>query len=270
MIDPVEFGKQMGALIREATEPLRREIAELKAREPERGEKGEDGAPGKDADPVDADTLADAVVAKLLASDKLETLADLAAGAAVAKHFEANPVQHGKDGEPGPQGDRGEPGEKGIDGKDGIGLAGAMIDRNGELVVTLTNGETKALGVIVGKDGPAGSDGKDGLSVENMVREYVPESHEVVERWTQAGVDKELRYPAGGIHHGGYWMEGVKSQAGQSWTHNGTLWIAKRATASEPSTASDDWAIGARKGRDGRDGKDGKPPPGPVRLNDGA
>lgn len=37
-------------------------------------------------------------------------------------------------------------------GQDGIGLAGALIDRDGNLVVTLTNGEAKVLGPVVGKD----------------------------------------------------------------------------------------------------------------------
>lgn len=37
-------------------------------------------------------------------------------------------------------------------GADGVGLADALIDREGRLVITTTAGETKALGVVVGKD----------------------------------------------------------------------------------------------------------------------
>lgn len=36
--------------------------------------------------------------------------------------------------------------------KDGVGLAGALIDRGGNLVVTLTNGSTRDLGPVVGRD----------------------------------------------------------------------------------------------------------------------
>jgi len=39
------------------------------------------------------------------------------------------------------------------DGQDGIGLASALIDRDGNLVVTLTNGAQKELGPVVGRDG---------------------------------------------------------------------------------------------------------------------
>jgi hypothetical protein len=87
--------------------PLAQRVKALEERQPERGEKGE---PGRDAEPVDLEGLADSVVAKLLASDRVATLVDLAATKAVADYFEANPVQHGrdgKDGEPGPRGEKG-------------------------------------------------------------------------------------------------------------------------------------------------------------------
>lgn len=247
-----------------------------------RGEKGDPGDPGrdgKDAEPVDLDLIIDGVVAKLLASERLKTLADVSAGAAVAEHFEANPVQHGRDGkdgadgrdgadgERGPQGEKGDPGAAGVDGKDGVGLADALIDRDGVLVLTMTDGRAKTLGVVIGRDGAAGADGRDGLSMVDVSRIYDAENHEVVERWTVAGEAKELRYPAGGIRPGGFWREGMKCFALQAITHDGALWIAKRDTAARPCLENaDDWQLAARKGRDGRDGKDGKPPPGPVSL----
>lgn len=62
--------------------------------------------------------------------------------------------QNGKDGAPG---------KDGRDGKDGIGLAGAMVDRKGELFITTSNGEAKGLGPVVGRDGIDGKDGAPGL-----------------------------------------------------------------------------------------------------------
>lgn len=225
---------------------------------------GPKGEPGRDAEPADVDAIADAVIAKLLGSDRLHVLSETSVGAAVAKYFEENPVQHGRDGADGPQGERGEKGEP---GKDGVGLADALIDRDGALVLTMTDGRAKALGVVVGRDGAAGADGRDGLSMVDVSRSYDAESHEVIERWTVAGERKELRYPAGGIRPGGFWREGMKCFALQAITHDGALWIAKRDTAAKPCLEhSDDWQLAARKGRDGRDGKDGKPPPGPVKL----
>jgi hypothetical protein len=65
-------------------------------------------------------------------------------------------------GDKGDRGDQGERGEKGVDGSDGIGLAAALINRDGELVVTTTDGQVRELGIVVGRDGRDGVDGKDG------------------------------------------------------------------------------------------------------------
>ena len=254
MLDPEEFGKAMASIVKDATAPLLKRIEELEARQPEKGEKGD---PGADAPPVEID-VAD-VVKQLLATDALAQIV----GLEVAAHLEENPPAPGMDGERGPQGEKGLDGKDGEAGKDGAGIADLLIDRDGNLVATMTDGRTKSLGVVIGRDGKDGEPGKDGRSVEGLTRTYSPETHEIIERWNG---DQELRYPAGGIHHKGYWNPGVKAVAGDSWTHNGNLWIAVRDTGAEPSTECKDWTIGARKGRDGRDGKDGKPPPGPVKL----
>ena len=349
MIDAAEFGKQMGALVREATAPLLKRIEELERRQPLRGEKGEpglpgdrglqgadgvpgrdgkdgapgkdgergiqghdgapgkdgrdgkdgidgnpgrdgkdgergmDGAPGKDgepgkpgadgkdAPPPDLEAIADRVVAKLLESGRIKTLASLEAADAVAEYLKANPVQNGRDGAPGRDGkngidgapgERGKQGDKGADGKDGAGVADLLIDRDGALVATMTDGRMKSLGVVVGKDG------RDGLSVDSLEVFYDQDSHEVVERWSAQGKAKEMRRPAGGIKHGGYWREGTKAVAGETWTHGGIAWIAKRSTSTKPERDAADWEIFANKGRDGSDGKDGRnlAPPAPVSL----
>lgn len=127
-------------------------------------------------------------------------------------------------------------------GADGVGLAGAMIDKGGELIVTTTKGETIRLGRVVGRDG---------LSVEGLVRQYDATTHEIVETWKSGEVEKTLRYPAGGIRPAGYWKERTLAKSGEAWTHEGTLWIALRDTSDRPNLDSKDWVIGARKGRDG-------------------
>lgn len=42
------------------------------------------------------------------------------------------------------------------------GIASAVINDNGELVITYTDGTSDNLGVVVGKDGEDGKDGQDG------------------------------------------------------------------------------------------------------------
>jgi hypothetical protein len=192
-------------------------------------------------------TAAD-VARTLLAGDEIKTLVDLHVTEAVEQ------IETIK-------GDPGEP------GKDGVGLAGALIDRDGNLVVTLANGEAKNLGPVVGKDGQNGIDGKDGAGLTELVRTYDAEKHEIVERWGE----KELRYPAGGIRPGDYWREGTKAVAASVWTHAGVAWIAKRDTSDKPSRDSADWQIFANKGRDGTDGRAGRDlgPPEPVKLRNG-
>lgn len=176
----------------------------------------------------------------------------------------------GKDGLAGANGVDGKEGRPGIDGAkgaDGLGLAGAMIDRDGALQITLTNGEVKSLGKVVGKDG---DHGRDGASFESFELEYLPDSHEIAVKATSAGRTKELRYPAGGIRPAGYWREGTKAVAGEAWVHDGSLWIAKSPTAAKPESRSDDWIIAARKGRDGERGGKGADgsPPAPIKLKD--
>lgn len=171
----------------------------------------------------------------------------------------------GKDGERGADGAAGERGADGIKGADGLGLAGAMIDRDGALTITMTNGEVKSLGSVVGKDG---QNGADGISFEGFDLEYFDETHEVCIKASVAGRTKELRYPAGGIRPAGYWREGTKAIAGEAWVHDGSLWIATKANSGKPETQNDSWIIAARKGRDGERGVKGLDafPTKPIKL----
>ncbi|MFA7523409.1 MAG: hypothetical protein WCY71_10850 [Halothiobacillaceae bacterium] len=140
--------------------------------------------------------------------------------------------------------------------KDGIGMAGAMIDRDGNLIITMTNGETKELGRVVGKDG---------LSLESFEMTYDAEDHEVVLKAVAAGRIQEVRYPAGGIQGKGYWRDGNKAKAGEAWTSDGSLWIARKDTSTKPSTSNDAWFLAARAGRNGetviKKVKEGPQPP---------
>lgn len=200
------------------------------------GKDGKDGRDGKDAEPVDIQD----VVRALIHSDEIKTVAMLAASEAVGDYFKANPVQHGKDGKDGAPGRDGERGEKGEKGEDGRGLTGFLVNRDGELVATTNKGETLNLGTIVGKDGKD----YEGHSVE-----YDPATHEGVIK-TLSGLT--TRFPLPGIIGRGYWREGQRAKAGDAWTHDGTLWIAKCDTSTKPETGSEDWFIGARKGRDAK------------------
>lgn len=296
--DPVEFGKSVGDVIREVTAPLLKRIQELESRQlvkgdpgadgkngqdgasvtvddvvpliaeqvkaaveaipaPKNGADGRDGTDGKDADPISVAEVA----AELLATDGLKALVDLHVAEAVA----ALPKpENGKDGAQGPQGEPGDPGTKGDPGADGVGLAGAVIDREGALTLTLTNGETKSLGVIVGKDGDPGQNGKDGADFTDVEIDYDGERTLTI-RGKGGEITKHLPIPL----DRGYYRDGMKSLQGDVVTHDGNAWIAVADNDCKPCLENKHaWRMLARKGRDGRDGVV-LPPAGPVKLGDG-
>lgn len=290
MLDPVEFGKAMASIVREATAPLLKRIEQLEARQPERGdpgikgdpgkdappvtdeqiaqqvekylkvnppprgEKGEPGLPGKDADPVDARDVARV----LLDSEDLESLVELRVKEEVSK---LPPPKDGRDGEPGQKGDVGPKGERGDPGKDGAGIQDLLIDREGQLVATFTDGRTKSLGVVVGRDGNPGKDGKDGADFTDVRFEYDGE------RTLKAiGKGGEIVYRLPIPIDRGYWRAGRYEQ-GDIATEGGTAYIAIKDTAEKPTLSSGDWRILARKGRDGKDGRNGIDKTAPVKVN---
>ena len=138
-----------------------------------KGDKGDTGKPGKDGrDGIDGKDGVDGKPGKDGADgkqgpkgDKGDTGAD---GRDGKDGVDGKPGKDGADGKQGPKGDKGDTGADGRDGKDGTagtdgrGIAEAAVNKNGELVLTYTDGETQNLGRVVGTDGADGKDGKDG------------------------------------------------------------------------------------------------------------
>jgi hypothetical protein len=268
-IDPEAFGAAMGELVREAIAPLLKRIGELETKLSDipQGVTAEQVEIAvKATQPPDIITpLFEQLTIRLAAAEQKLAQPAPDVEALVAKAVAAiPPAAPGKDGvglkgDPGDKGEPGTNGEPGAKGADGVGLAGAMIDRDGCLMATLTNGEVKNLGPVVGKDG---------IGFESFDMEYLPESHEVAIKASAAGRTKELRFPAGGIRPGGYWRDGTKALAAQTWVHDGSMFIALKDTNEKPSTESKDWIIGARRGRDGERGVKGSDGgrPAPIKL----
>lgn len=224
--DPAEFGRSMGALIREAVDPLksenaelRKEIEALKAREPA----------------VEID-VAD-VVKELLAADGVKQYLKLEVEAYMAE----NPPPAGRDGQ------------------DGAGIADLLIDRDGNLIATFTDGRMKSLGVVVGKDGAPGRDGAD---FSDVSIDYDGE-RTITIKGRGGEIVKRVPIPL----DRGYWSPGQSYEKGDVVTHNGVAFIAKLDTSAEPKTEnSTDWRILARKGRDGKDGRNGIDKTAPVKV----
>lgn len=171
--------------------------------------------------------------------------------------------------------------------KDGVGLAGAIIDRQGDLIVTFTDGRTKELGRVVGKDVdqaavteaiqaefaklPVPKDGQDGVGFDDMTVEMVDEKT-VALIFTKGDVIKETRFPIAVPIHRGFWSGDKEYLPGDSVSYQGHLFFAKEITKvrPDPDAAGDagPWQLSVKRGRDGKvvDSSAPKPPPPRVKL----
>lgn len=215
--------------------PLLKRIEELEARQPEKGEKGDPGERGEKGDPGDA-------------------------GEPGARGEKGDA---GEAGEPGTQGEKGEPGQDGKDGsdglvgkdgKDGLDAVSFLVDKDGHLNVTMSNGTTKDLGPIHGKDGAAGkdgangSDGQDGVGFDDMTCETREDGVYLV--WEKGETVKEARLPVPVDR--GVWKEGSTYKRGECVTWGGSLFIAQEDTDAKPETGKS-WRMAVKRGRDGKD-----------------
>lgn len=221
-IDLKSFTDHIAQRVKSIIDPLERRLKELEARQPEKGDRGEKGDPGEPAV-----VIIDDVIDKLMSDAEFKSMvAD-----AVAKQYAEHPPAPGADGK---DGEKGAP---------GVGVAGGMIDKGGNLILTTSDGKTHNLGRV---------EGRDGLGFDDASATWDKEAQEVVMRYARGDVFKEVRYPAPVPTHVGFWQAGMQVKCGAFATHNGSLWYAMRTTSEEPTYQSKDWQLAARKGADGQ------------------
>ena len=268
MFDGEAFGAEVVAAVRgfldrevaplhDEIQQLRDQLAECRRQMPERGERGEpglagadgrDGAPGEKGEPGD----------RGLQGEKGEPGI---CGAPGRDGQDGAPGRDGVDGQGGAPGADGERGEKGEPGADGVGLAGALIDRSGNLVVTLTDGTPRDLGPVVGKDGRDGIDGKDGARGEQGPAGFSLDDFDI-EKIDERTI--ELRFSRDGNVEGyqlnfpcfidrGVYKDGATYDAGDGVTWGGSYWLAQDKTAERPGDGAAAWRLAVKKGRDGKD-----------------
>jgi hypothetical protein len=220
------------------------------------GEKGLDGAPGRDG--IDGEVGPPGPAGRDGASVTLEDVQPLIESA-VARAVAALPLV------PGPAG------EKGADGPSGVGLMDALINRDGELVVTFTDGRTKTVGRVEGKDvDPAdvvrivtdvatktldawprpkdGENGADGLGFDDLTFEH-DEAGRLYLKFVKGTITKRVRVP--GLVDLKVWRAGVKYFKGDAVTHNRSLFLAQvDHPTGRPEDASGDWRLAVMRGRD--------------------
>ncbi len=153
--------------------------------------------------------------------------------------------------------------------KDGIGLAGALIDREGDLVVTLTDGTMRTLGRVVGRDFdaeileravadavaliPTPKDGEPGADADPaVIQRMVDEAVAMIPKPKDGEPGKDAY--AGTAR--GLWDVGAEYRAMDVVSFNGSEWRAKRDDPGE--LPGDGWMLSAARGKRGAPGDPGK------------
>jgi len=153
--------------------------------------------------------------------------------------------------------------------KDGVGVAGAIIDRTGSLVVTLSDGSAKELGPVVGRDAdqgalftaidekiaalPKAKNGADGLGFDDLTVEQTGE-RSFAFRFVQGERVKEFSFELPVVLDRGVYKDGQEYSAGDAVTWAGSVWIAQKDTAAKPDSG-DGWRLAVKRGRDGKDAR---------------
>lgn len=168
-------------------------------------------------------------------------------------------------GDKGEQGDMGAPGGAGKDGKDGVNLAGALIDKSGSLVLTLSNGEVRNVGLVVGQDGnpgapgidgAPGADGAPGLGFDDMEVIY-DGLRNFTFRMKRGEAVKDWSFNVPFPLYARAWKDGNEYKEGDLATWDGSLWHCDIDEPGKPGTPGGGWTLAIKRGQDGKHGKDG-------------
>lgn len=182
--------------------------------------------------------------------------AELEAANAKIAELEARPIaEKGEKGDPGEPGEKGADGAAGTDGKDGVSVAGSVIDRAGNLILTLSNGETRDLGPVIGKDGEPGKDGRDGFGFEDLDACVLDDDRTIELCFRRGDEEKAFTFKWPTMIYRQVFKQGEEYEPGDVVTWGGSLWHCNEKTTDKPDAGP--WTLAAKKGRDGKDAKVG-------------
>lgn len=133
--------------------------------------------------------------------------------------------------------------------KDGIGLANALKNSEGHLILTMTDGSTHDIGMIDGKDG---QDGKT-FTLDDFDIIPLDDPRDYKFCFTQGDTMHSFELEMPGFVDKGVWRDTDAYRKGDGVTWAGSFWIAQRDNPAKPDTADGGWRLAAKKGRDGKD-----------------
>jgi len=233
------LAEHVKALVTRETAVLLARIAALEAREPVHGKDGKDGVDGKD-------------------------------GLNGADGKDGTSGENGTDGH---HGKDGTDGKDGHDGKEGRGIIDAIPGEDGTLTLIFTDGTTKNVGRIRGRDGTdgvsikgdPGEKGKDGLGWDDL--EIVPNEEEqsVIFRLRRGDDVKESPPLVYGLRYREIFKAGETYRRSDVVTYDGSGWYCRKSGTDERPGVGQDWRLMVKHGRDGKAGAAGvKGDPGQV------
>lgn len=132
-----------------------------------------------------------------------------------------------------------------------VSVASAVIDRDGDLILTFSDGQVKSLGRVVGAPGKDGDDGEDGLGFEDLSL-TIDDVGRVQAVFARGDLIKTCVLP--GLVDRGVYRAGETYQKGDVTTWGGSLWIAQTETSDKPDSGTG-WRLAVKKGRDGREAR---------------
>lgn len=167
-----------------------------------------------------------------------------------------------------------------------VHVVGGFIDRDGDLYLSLSNGESKKMGCVIGRDGKDidadavrqtvkalfdamekpkdGKDGRDGVGFDDLrVYQRDDDERKVMLCFERGEVKKEFQLYFGYPLYQDIWCDG-QYRRNDCVTLEGSVFMATQATTTKPGMPGCDWKLIVKRGREGergkpgRDGKDGK------------
>lgn len=263
MFDPEKFGQAMGEAIRQAVEPLQKEIALLKEKLAEK--------------PDFAAEIKAAVQAAVYAIPKAKDGRDVDMAeveALVAKAVEALPIP--KDGaQPDMDALREHLSElvdkiprpadgKSITAEDVAPMLETQVAKWAlEFERRAHDTLQKAIDKMpVPKDG---KDGRDGVGFDDLEVEF-DGAKTVTFKLVRGDVTKQFDLTMPVVVDCGVFKDGHVYTPGDSVTWAGSYWIAQKETGAKPDSPESGWRLAVKKGRDGKDGRNGIDKTAPVNL----
>ena len=127
----------------------------------------------------------------------------------------------------------------------------------GNLVGIMSNGTTKAIGQVNGKDGAPGlpgRDGADGFGFDDL--DVVDRDDGIFLRFQKGEAVKEFRLPI--PRDRGFFKDGTYLK-GDGVTFGGSYWLAQvDSPDGRPEIGNKDWRLAVKRARDGKDAMNGK------------